>query len=605
MTTFAELGVPESIGDALSRRGIETPFEIQAATIADALAGRDVLGRAPTGAGKTLAFGIPLVANIGTRQANKRSPLGLVLAPTRELADQIHTELRSFAGRTRIGVVYGGVGYGPQRKALNQGVDILVACPGRLEDLIQQGDVKLSEVTQVVLDEADRMADMGFMPAVRRLLDQTADDRQTVLFSATLDGDVAKLTKQYQNDPVRHEVGEATPDITLADHVFWKLDRAERVDVTADAVNAVWPAIIFCRTRHGSDRLAKQLAKKGLKAAAIHGGRSQAQRTRALEDFAKSRVHALVATDVAARGIHVDGVASVIHYDPPEDHKTYVHRSGRTARAGESGVVVSLLMNDQLRDANRMQKKLDLDEPVTTPNAIHLRELSDAPVRELAPARPERGARKDGGGGAGRSGNGRPSNRSGRQQAKHRTDRPKNRSGNPKSSDRDRRDHRGRDERSERPQRSERSERSERPQRSERYDRTERAERAERAGSAGNGSRRSPKRNEDTRSGSTSDGSNSQGEDRKSAKPSSRSGGKPGSRAAGSRANAKSGSRYGKPGGSKPGGSKPGGRKAAAKNSPKSRTGKKARHPAGIGPKGPNRKARRAHLQPESEPTED
>ncbi|MDP6480430.1 MAG: DEAD/DEAH box helicase [Acidimicrobiales bacterium] len=379
--TFSDLGVPGRICEALERRGITEPFEIQAATIADAMSGRDVCGRAPTGSGKTLAFGIPLVADV--QRAAPREPRALVLAPTRELAEQISTELRSFAGKVSIGVVYGGVGYGPQLNALRRGVDILVACPGRLEDLIEQGALSLASVDRVVLDEADRMADMGFMPAVRRLLDQTNPDRQTVLFSATLDGDVARLTRDYQRDPVGHEVGEETPDITTASHVFWNATQADRREITADAVGAAWPAIIFCRTRHGSDRLARQLSREGLKTAAIHGGRSQAQRTRALADFARGRVHALVATDVAARGIHVDGVASVIHFDPPEDHKAYVHRSGRTARAGETGVVVSLVQPNQVRDTKRMQRQIGLDEPLTEPDAAVLRHLSPVPARNV------------------------------------------------------------------------------------------------------------------------------------------------------------------------------------------------------------------------------
>ena len=220
--SFAQLGVTDFICRALARRGITQPFEIQAATIADALAGRDVCGRAPTGSGKTLAFGIPLV--IATQKAAPGRPHSLVLAPTRELAEQICAELASFADKARIGVAYGGVGYGPQLSALRRGVDILVACPGRLEDLIAQNEVDLSQVDRVVVDEADRMADMGFIPAVRRLLDQTSDSRQTLLFSATLDGDVAQLTKLYQRDPVRHEVGEATPDIKSARHEFWRVE---------------------------------------------------------------------------------------------------------------------------------------------------------------------------------------------------------------------------------------------------------------------------------------------------------------------------------------------------------------------------------------------
>lgn len=382
--TFAELGVPESILHALARRGITKPFDIQAATVADALAGRDVCGRAPTGSGKTLAFGIPLVAN--ARRAEPKRPRALVLAPTRELAEQIATEMRTFAGPVRIAVVYGGVGYGNQIKELRRGVEILVACPGRLEDLIQQGAVSLAAVHRIVLDEADRMADMGFMPAVRRLLDQTAEKRQTMLFSATLDGDVAKLTRDYQHDALRHEVGEETPDITAASHVFWNVEKADRPAVAAEAVSAMWPAIVFCRTRHGADRLAKQLDKAGIHAATIHGGRSQNQRTRALADFAKGKAHALVASDVAARGIHVDGVAAVIHYDAPEDPKTYVHRSGRTARAGKGGVVVTLVMPDQVQEMRKTQRVVGLQEPFTAPNPSALRSLSPSVFR--SPAQP-------------------------------------------------------------------------------------------------------------------------------------------------------------------------------------------------------------------------
>ena len=385
-TTFAQLGVPESITRALSACGITEPFAIQTATITDAMDGRDICGRAPTGSGKTLAFGIPLVATV--ERAESRRPRALVLAPTRELAEQICTELRTFAGKVRIGVVYGGVGYGPQLKALREGVEILVACPGRLEDLLDQGALKLNAVDQVVIDEADRMADMGFMPAVRRLLNRTSVQRQTMLFSATLDGDVAKLTRDHQNDPVHHEVGDETPDITAATHMFWTVDRHDRVGLTAEAIDAAWPTIIFCRTRHGADRLAKQLARTEIRAAAIHGGRSQNQRTRALADFMDGRVHALVATDVAARGIHVEGVASVVHYDPPEDHKAYVHRSGRTARAGRDGVVISLVQPEQKKDVRRLQRDIGIDEPVIAPDLDRVRELSPPAVATPAPMAP-------------------------------------------------------------------------------------------------------------------------------------------------------------------------------------------------------------------------
>ena len=372
--TFAELGVPENICRSLENKGILKPFEIQKLTIADGLEGHDICGRAPTGSGKTIAFGIPLIAN--SKRGEPKHPGSLILAPTRELAEQIFSELRTFAGKTKIGVVYGGVGYGNQIKSLKQGIDILVACPGRLEDLIEQGFVNLSNVNHVVLDEADRMADMGFMPSVRRLLDQTNPERQTFLFSATLDKDVAKLTREYQTNPIRHEIGEETPDIKSAHHLFWKITNANKTEITAEAINAVWPAIIFCRTRHGSDRLAKRLNKLGIHGLTIHGGKSQNQRSRALADFTKGRVQALIATDVAARGIHVDGVASVIHYDPPEDHKAYIHRSGRTARAGQSGVVLSFVAPDQKKKARRLQHKIDIDQPIMEPDIEILKTLS-------------------------------------------------------------------------------------------------------------------------------------------------------------------------------------------------------------------------------------
>ena len=384
--TFAQLGVPESICRALARSGIHKPFEIQSAVIADAMEGRDICGRAPTGSGKTLAFGIPLIANVG--QARPRRPRALVLSPTRELADQIASELRSISGPVSVAAVYGGVGYTNQRKQLQRGVDILVACPGRLEDLIDQRAVSLNETDQVVIDEADRMADMGFLPAVRRILDQTASERQTVMFSATLDKDVAKITRDYQDRPVTHEVGDATPDIKSADHRFWTVDKTERGDACADVISTTGPTIVFCRTRHGSDRLARQLTQRGVRAAAIHGGHAQNRRTRTLKEFTDGRIEALVATDVAARGIHVDCVACVIHFDPPEDHKAYLHRSGRTARAGQTGLVVSLIQQGQHADTKKIQQQLGLNQPITSPTPI---DQGSSPVRRLKPSQP-RGA---------------------------------------------------------------------------------------------------------------------------------------------------------------------------------------------------------------------
>ena len=373
-TKFSDLGVPEWITEALDQRGIVEPFEIQERTIRDGLEGKDICGRAPTGSGKTLAFGIPLAAK--TKASKPRKPQSLVLAPTRELAQQICSELRTFSGKRTVFVVYGGVSYGPQRKALANGVDILVACPCRLEDLIEQKELDLEAVQQVVIDEADRMADMGFMPAVKRILDQTSSNRQTILFSATLDRDVEQLKKRYQRDPVLREVGDRTPDIKQAMHTYFVAKKSEKSKVAAEAVKAIWPAIIFCRTRHGSDRLVKQLKRFDIAAESIHGGKSQNQRQRALKNFSKGKVQALVATDVAARGIHVDGVELVVHFDLPEDHKAYIHRSGRTARAGNKGIVFSIIQPDQKRTAKKMQARLGITESIRRSQPEELTKLS-------------------------------------------------------------------------------------------------------------------------------------------------------------------------------------------------------------------------------------
>ena len=351
--TFAALGVPPAVVDALEARGISEPFPIQADTIEPGLAGRDVCGKAPTGSGKTLAFGIPLVVDLPP--GTKRRPRALVLAPTRELADQIASELTMLGKPLGVSVlpVYGGVGYGGQRSRLAKGVDVVVACPGRLEDLLSQGALVLDDVERVVLDEADRMADMGFIPAVRRILDACAPERQMLLFSATLDGSVGELQRRYQHDPVSCTVDDASLEPDL-EHVVQSVTRERRIPATAELVNHHGSTIVFCRTKRGADRLARQLGKHGVRAAAIHGDRSQGQRTRALEEFSSGRVQALVATDVAARGIHVDDVGCVVHYDPPGDDATYVHRSGRTGRAGNTGVVVSLILDkEQRKDAAR------------------------------------------------------------------------------------------------------------------------------------------------------------------------------------------------------------------------------------------------------------
>jgi superfamily II DNA/RNA helicase len=370
--TFASIGVPDQVSRILEKKGIVSPFPVQRATIPDGLNGRDVAGKAPTGSGKTLAFGIPMVARVGN--ATKRHPRGLILAPTRELAEQIKDEIAPLAramGRD-IFAVYGGVPYGQQRTAMNRGVDILVATPGRLEDLIDQGLVSLADIDIVVVDEADRMADMGFLPAVKRILDQTASKKQTLLFSATLDGDVAVLVRDYQRDPVRHETGTVESAADDARHHFWNVEHHDRIQHTADVIAHSGRSIVFTRTRHGADRLSKQLAAAGVKAVAMHGGRSQNQRQRALRDFSNGRVQALIATDVAARGIHIEAVETVIHYDPAADHKDYLHRSGRTARAGASGAVVSLVTREKRSSVQKLQRQLDINVPFGDPRLSDL-----------------------------------------------------------------------------------------------------------------------------------------------------------------------------------------------------------------------------------------
>jgi len=396
MSSFADLGVPAPLCATLARRGITEPFPIQAATLPDALAGRDVAGKAPTGSGKTLAFGLAIAAQAATAgPVEPRRPRALVLVPTRELAAQVQRELTALIDERAHGpvaAIYGGVGYGPQRKALARGVSAVVACPGRLEDLIATGDVRLDRVEMVVLDEADRMADMGFMPAVRRLLDRTPDGRQTLLFSATLDGDVDKLVRAYQHDPVHHAAAGADDDDVEVAHHFWTVAREARVGVTADIVNRAGSTIVFTRTRHGADRVTRQLVRYGVKAVAIHGRRTQAQRDQALKQFSTGRAPALVATDVAARGIHVDAVGCVVHFDLPDEAKDYVHRSGRTGRAGASGTVVALVGEDARKDARALQRALGRTEPLEPADPSRLpaaepfvRPLVDEPALAATP----------------------------------------------------------------------------------------------------------------------------------------------------------------------------------------------------------------------------
>jgi len=365
--TFADLGVPADLVSVLRRRDITTPTPIQAASLADALGGADVCGCAPTGSGKTIAFGLAMVAR--TLPAKPRRPHGLVLVPTRELAAQVAEELTALAAarRLRVVAVYGGAGYERQRRALSRGADIVVATPGRLEDLLGAGHLTLADVAFAVVDEADRMADMGFLPAVRRLLDAARRDRQTLLFSATLDGDVDVLVRRYQRNPRRHSVTRED-DGAKVEHFFWRAPRERRVELTAGLIERHDRALVFCRTRHGADRLARQLGAAGIDTAAIHGSRTQGQRERALAAFKSGSIQALVATDVAARGIHVDGVPCVVHFDPAGDHKDYAHRSGRTGRAGAAGTVVTLVADEHMAAVRTLQRAAGLPEGVDQPD---------------------------------------------------------------------------------------------------------------------------------------------------------------------------------------------------------------------------------------------
>lgn len=361
--TFDQLGLPAPIVSALSRAGIEAPFPIQAACIPDVLAGRDVLGRGKTGSGKTLAFGLPLLTLISGRKPAPKRPLALILVPTRELAMQVQTNLEPL-GRglgIRMKTVVGGTSFPKQVDALRRGVEVLVATPGRLEDLIRQRACDLSDVAITVLDEADHMADMGFLPAVTALLDQVRPDGQRLLFSATLDKDVDVLVKRYLKDPVTHAIGPVDESVDTMDHHLLLVAPKEKNTITAEIANREGRTILFARTKHGVDRLAKQLAQVGVRAGALHGGKSQNLRTRTLAEFREGKVTVLVATDVAARGIHVDDVSLVVHIDPPADHKDYMHRAGRTARAGESGTVVTLVLPHQVRSTQAMTRRAGIE----------------------------------------------------------------------------------------------------------------------------------------------------------------------------------------------------------------------------------------------------
>jgi superfamily II DNA/RNA helicase len=363
MSNFESLGVAPDFAEILRRRGIERPFPIQQQTIPDALAGRDVCGKAKTGSGKTLAFGLPTIERLGVAGG---TPRALVLVPTRELAVQVRDELAPLAQARGLAIeaVYGGAGMQRQIASLGRGVDLVVATPGRLIDLIGRGHAELARVEIVVIDEADRMADMGFLPQVEWVLRHIPRDHQTLLFSATLDGAVDGLIKRYQHDPAMHEVESKQVTVEEMSHRLLLVHEMDRVRVAAAIAGGAARTIMFVNTKRTADRLVRALIGEGVRARAIHGDLRQRDRERTLADFSVGRLPVLVATDVAARGIHVDDVEVVIHYDPPDDHKTYLHRSGRTARAGGSGVVVTLLIWNQELQVKRLIKRLGIDQPI-------------------------------------------------------------------------------------------------------------------------------------------------------------------------------------------------------------------------------------------------
>ena len=361
---FSELGVEKDLVEALDVSGISKPFEIQKITIPDILKGRDVCGKAKTGSGKTIAFGLPIVQLLQPSKPGK--PTGLALVPTRELAVQVCKEIDPLASKRKLRVkaIYGGSPIEKQIESLKKGVDFVVATPGRLIDLLERGDISVIDVEKIVIDEADRMADMGFMPQVEWILRQVEREHQTLLFSATLDGMVSGLISRYQRDPVMHEIVSHEVTVSEMQHRFIAVHEMDQVKVAAAIINSSAKTIVFTKTRWGADKLASKLSQENVTAAAIHGDLRQSQREKALKDFTKGKIRALVATDVAARGIHVDDVEAVIHYDPPSDAKTYLHRSGRTARAGESGLVVSLICWNQELDIRKLMRRLGLKQPI-------------------------------------------------------------------------------------------------------------------------------------------------------------------------------------------------------------------------------------------------
>jgi superfamily II DNA/RNA helicase len=387
--TFASLGVPAVLVATLDAEGIVRPFPIQAATLPDALAGRDVLGRGRTGSGKTLGFSLPLVARLADGYTSACRPRGLVLVPTRELANQVQAVLAPLAESVglRVTTIFGGTSQNPQVAALRDRVDIVVACPGRLDDLIKQGHCTLDEVEVTVLDEADHMADLGFLPVVRRLLEATPPEGQRMLFSATLDNAVDVLVRRFLSNPSLHAVdGAAAPVASMVHHVL-TVATADRAGVVAALASGKSRSLIFTRTKHAAQKLARQLTAAQVPAVDLHGNLGQSARERNLAAFTSGAVRVMVATDIAARGIHVDGIELVVHSDPPTEHKAYLHRSGRTARAGAAGVVVTLQTAEQAGDVRTLMRQAGVVPLAATvrPDSALLRSIAGEPADRVAP----------------------------------------------------------------------------------------------------------------------------------------------------------------------------------------------------------------------------
>ena len=413
MAGFSDFDISPNLVQALEKQGLTKPFEVQVETIPEAILGKDICCRAPTGSGKTLAFGLPLLAR--SKKATSKRPTSLVLTPTRELAEQIRNVLSPLAKSIDRDVIsiYGGTSYQPQLRGLKNGVDIVVACPGRLLDLLDRNSLSLENVDVVVVDEADRMADMGFIKPLRSILDKCSTKCQTILFSATLDNEVSEIVRVYQKNPVNISVGPKDISIDDMQHLFWSMKNHGKTTIAVEIISKCGRSMLFCRTRAGVDKLGKKMYESGVSNSTLHGGLSQGQRDRAMKEFSSGKSIALICTDVAARGIDIEGVNCVIHYDPPENGKAYKHRSGRTARAGSAGLVVSLVQKSQQKPYAQIQREVGIDYRFKSPDIGSLPQLDFEPGELNKKGNPNksRGSSRRRRGGSSRRGRGGPPKR--------------------------------------------------------------------------------------------------------------------------------------------------------------------------------------------------